>query len=120
VLRLGLAFVICAFAATSASAQICRLKGPRPLLAHDTVSWTLTVPADTVCLHGVRSASLILDRVMMAQKPRSGEATVKGYGLTYRPNPGFKGEDTLSLVFLGSTAKIRNGTSTIEIAITVE
>ena len=47
------------------------------------------------------------------------DSNAKAYGLTYRPNPGFKGKDSLSLVFLGATAKAR-GTSTIEVQISVD
>jgi hypothetical protein len=105
--------------AAPAAAQVCKIRGPRPLMTHDMVQWTLTLKRDTTCLHGVRSASLILDRVLLATPPKFGFAQVEAYGLTYRPNPGFTGEDSLSLVFLGSTAKSR-GTSTIEIRISVE
>ncbi len=89
-------------------------------MTSDVVNWTLVLKGDTTCLHGVRSASLILDTVLLAAPPRSGRASVQGYGLTYRPDPGFRGEDSLSLVFLGSTAKVKNGTSRVEIRITVE
>ena len=115
----GAVFIVVLFGCRAASAERCAMiTGPRYNLVADTVTWSMKTESDHRCLRGFRYANVEFERVTLISPPRSGQVVLQGWGFTYTPKDGFRGEDSFDVEVSGKIRKIR-GTSTIHVSVSV-
>ena len=102
----------------SAKAGDCVPAGPRPQLESETVDWTIVITSGQTCLRGLRSRVMTLESVVVSTPAKFGEATVEGYGFSYKAPRDFKGEDSFSVTMSGTNRGIR-GNSIIRVQVSV-
>jgi hypothetical protein len=88
-------------------------------LASETVEWSLSIAPGQSCVRGVRSGSVILDKVEVISAPQSGHLTLQGPAFTYQADPDFQGLDSFTLQISGKIYRV-SGTSTIIINVGVK
>ena len=102
----------------SAKAGDCVPAGPPAKLDFESVDWTIVIASGQTCLRGLRSGAMILESVAVSAPAKFGEATVQGYGFSYRAPRDFKGEDSFSVTMSGTNRGIR-GNSIIRVQVSV-
>jgi hypothetical protein len=104
-------------AAGAANAQqLCHVDAPRYRLQDDTVSWSITIINGHSCIRGVRFGNIQFDSLKLVSSPQFGEVALQGAGFIYSPRANFHGQDTFSLIVVG-TAGGKRGSSTIEVTV---
>ena len=112
----ALAFSTLWFAA--ASAEPCKITGPRYNLEGDTVNWSLEIPGGHSCVSGLRFANVAIQSVSLASEPIHGYAELKGWGFTYSGDAKIGQKDSFSIAVIGSISG-KTGTSLIQVAVLV-
>ncbi len=102
----------------SAKAADCFPTGPHPQLDSETVDWTIVITSGQSCLRGLRSRAMTLESVAVSAPAKFGEATVQGYGFSYKAPRDFKGEDSFSVTMSGTNRGIP-GNSIIRVQVSV-
>ena len=102
----------------SAKAGDCVPTGPPAQLNSETVDWTIVIMSGHTCLRGLRSRAMTLESVVVSAPAKFGEATVQGYGFSYKAPHDFKGEDSFSVTMSGANRGIR-GNSIIRVEVSV-
>jgi hypothetical protein len=102
----------------SAKAGDCVPAGPHAQLESETVDWTIVITSGQSCLRGLRSHAMTLESVVVSAPAKFGEATVEGYGFSYKAPRDFKGEDSFSVTMSGTNRGIR-GNSIIRVQVSV-
>jgi hypothetical protein len=70
-------------------------------LAGDTIEWPITISQGADCIPRLRSSTVQIYSVSIAEKTKSGELVLVGLGFGYFAQPGFNGTDTLILIVVG-------------------
>jgi hypothetical protein len=102
----------------SARAGDCIVTGSPAKLDFEPVDWTIVIASGQSCLRGLRSSAMTLESVTVSTPARFGEATVQGYGFSYRAPRDFKGEDLFSVTMSGANRGVR-GSSIIRVHVSV-
>jgi hypothetical protein len=109
--------LLCACAmmlAGALSAHDCRVR-PIPLTLGSDADISIAVPGRTPCTILVRAGDAVLDEVAITAPPGRGTLAARGRtGVTYRPSPGFKGDDSFAFSLRGRSSAV-TGTSTIRV-----
>ena len=88
--------------ATALSANECRVK-PIALAPGQVTDVVIAVPARTPCTMQVRLGSAMVDELAVTVPPSHGALTPRGRtGVIYRPDRGFRGEDTFVFSLQGT------------------
>jgi hypothetical protein len=112
------AFAVLQLGLTAASAEPCRLSGPRYGLVGDTVQWSFAIERGHSCIAGLRLANVTLDSVKLISQPQSGQVTLSGWGFSYSSAAGIGERDTFTLALVGEVDK-KPGGSTVEVAVSI-
>ena len=101
-----------------ANAGDCVLTGAPAILDSTSVEWTMVIASGQSCLRGLRSGAMTLESVVVSTPAKFGEATVQGYGFSYRAPRDFKGEDSFSVTMSGANRGV-HGSSIIRVSVSV-
>jgi hypothetical protein len=101
-----------------AKAGDCVITGAPPILDSKPVEWTIVIASGQSCLRGLRSGAMTLESVVVSTPAKFGEATIQGYGFSYRAPRDFKGDDSFSVIMSGVNRGI-HGNSIIRVSVSV-
>src|ERR1700733_3834675 len=97
-------------------ADACVLTGQRYRLTSDTVHWSLKLSGGKICIRGIRSSNVVVDKLIVLSAPHVGQVTLQGTGFSYKAASDFQGHDFFALSISGATNKVP-GSSTIEVEV---
>jgi|SRR5262245_7218627 len=90
-----------------------------PLALGVESSASITMPANTPCTVMVAAGGMVIEDIAIDVMPRHGTATLRGRtGVTYRPAPRFKGDDSFAFSIRGRTDAV-TGRSLVQVHATV-
>jgi hypothetical protein len=115
-----LAFALLVFAVWSgrADAGNCLSRPAAFKLANDAMNWKFSLGAGTMCIQGLRYASMLIDQVSLVGAPKGGRVAIAGPSFEYFASPDFHGEDSFTLQITGSRQKV-TGTSSLQVDVTI-
>ena len=111
-------FIVAMLGVRPSFAQPCAVQIQTYQLNLDNVDWPMTVGDGRSCTGGFRVRNVTLESVRLVLPPEHGQVRLQGPGFTYRAQPGFRGQDSFTVVVSGSLKKAA-GTSTIRVLISV-
>jgi hypothetical protein len=102
-----------------AGAPGCHVQ-PMPLALGTESSASITMPANTPCTVTVAAGGTSIEEIAIDVMPQHGTATLRGRtGVTYRPAPRFKGDDSFAFSVRGR-ASSTTGRSLVQVRATVK
>jgi hypothetical protein len=102
-----------------AGAPDCHVQ-PMPLALGTESSASIAMPANTPCTVTVAAGGASIEEIAIDVMPRHGTATLRGRtGVTYRPAPRFKGDDSFAFSIRGRAGST-TGRSLVQVRATVK
>lgn len=113
-----LALTVICLSAFSSAAPDCRVSAV-PLTFGAQADATITMKAGLACPIVVRAGSASVDKLEILSMPQAGTVAERGRtGVTYRPQAGFKGEDSFIFAMRGRS-DAHSGTSIVRVSVSV-